>query len=87
MTYIVTWSIAALAQLARVAAESGDPVGVDRQAVWVDSILRRYPFDMGESRNANERLWYSDVLGVYYRVDDLALTVRVMSVGPARRRH
>ncbi|MDB5312067.1 MAG: hypothetical protein JWO38_6269 [Gemmataceae bacterium] len=85
MTYAVTWSIAALGQLNQIATAHADPPSVDRAAVWVDSILRRYPFDMGESRSGNERLWYSDVLGVYYHVDDRALSVRIMSVGPARR--
>jgi plasmid stabilization system protein ParE len=86
MTFIVTWSPGALAELARVAAAVGDPKAVDQATVWIDSILRRVPLDMGESRAGKDRLWYSDLLGVYYRVDDEKMTVRVMAVGPSRRR-
>jgi hypothetical protein len=59
---------------------------VDKAAGWIDYTLRRVPNDMGESREAGERVWYSDLLGVYYRVDDAAGTVRIQSVGLARRR-
>jgi hypothetical protein len=51
----------------------------------MDSILRRYPFSMGESRIGSDRLWYADIIGVWYRVDDNAMTVRILTVGPARR--
>ena len=85
MTYTVTWSIAALTQLARIASTHSDPTAVDREAVWMDSILRRYPFAMGESRSGSFRLWYADILGMWYSVDDDAMTVRIVSVGPARR--
>jgi hypothetical protein len=40
---------------------------------------------MGESRAGEARLWYWDVLGVYYTVDYAALAVTVLLVGPARR--
>ena len=45
-----------------------------------------FPLDMGESRAGKDRLWYSDLLGVYFRVADEKMTVRIMAVGPARRR-
>ncbi len=86
MTFLVTWAVAALAQLAAVAAARGDPRAVDEAARWVDYTLRRVPFDVGESRqSANVRVWYGDVLGVHYVVDPDTLTVRVMAVAPARR--
>lgn len=53
--------------------------------MWIDSILRRYPLAMGESRFAADRPWYADSLGVWYRVDEVAVTVTILSVGPARR--
>jgi hypothetical protein len=49
-------------------------------------MLRRYPRDLGESRDPGERLWYEDVPGVYYRIDEDALRVEVLFCGPARRR-
>lgn len=85
MTYIVTWAVPTALELARVATALDDPTSADREAVWMDSILRRYPNAMGESREGNERVWYADVLGIWYRVDDQAMRVTVLSVGPARR--
>lgn len=85
MTYSATRAVAALAELAAIAGVRGDPKAVDQAAQWVDYTLRRIPLDVGESRNPGERLWYGDVLGVYYLVDDRAMTVRVQSVAPARR--
>ena len=85
MTYTVTWSAVAIARLAQIAAAHADPAAVDREAVWMDSILRRYPLAMGESRFGSDRLWYADILGVWYRVDDDAMTVTILTVGPARR--
>ena len=64
MTYVVTWSPAALAMLGRISAGHPDPAAVDREALWMDSILRRYPRDMGEARPRSHRLWYADHIGV-----------------------
>ena len=85
MTYIVTWAAVAIIELGRIAATLANPAEADREAVWMDSILRRYPFAMGESRSGADRLWYADVLGVWYRVDDDAMTVSILSIGAARR--
>ena len=86
MTFAVSWSVAALSQLPRIAAAYGDPAAVDQALVWTDYTLRRIPFEVGESRaRPAERVWHGDVLGVAYVVDDRAMTVRVVSVGPARR--
>ena len=86
MTYTVTWSAGATADLVRFGPELGTPPAADREAVWMDTILRRYPNNMGESRWGNHRIWYADVIGVWYVVDDDALTVRILSAGPAGRR-
>jgi hypothetical protein len=41
---------------------------------------------MGESRASERfRVWYSDVLGLYFHVDRDAATVRVIDVGLAKR--
>lgn len=86
MTYLVTWTTAALAQLAAIVAALQDARRVDEAVRWADYTLRRLPYDVGESRQSvNVRLWYGDVLGVYYHVNPDALTVRVVSVAPARR--
>ena len=41
---------------------------------------------MGESRWGAHRVWYGDTIGIWYTVDDATMTVRVLAVGPARRR-
>lgn len=41
---------------------------------------------MGESREAGFRIWYEDVLGVYFRIDETQLRVEVLYAGPSRRR-
>jgi hypothetical protein len=86
MTYTVIWKLSAVLQLNQVSAQAADPDAVRAAAARVDFALRRYPRDMGESRIPGCRLWYEDVLGVYYRIDEDALRVDVLFAGPARRR-
>ena len=85
MTYIVTWNIVASQQLAVLTASAVAPASVQQAATWVDYTLRRIPLNVGESRVREYRLWYGDVLGVYYHVDEDNYRVRVVSIGPARR--
>lgn len=85
MTYAVVWNMAAIRQLNMVVAAAAVPVLVQEAARAVDYNLRRMPTDLGESREPGVRLWYGDVLGVYFLVDDAALRVTVVAVGPARR--
>jgi hypothetical protein len=63
-----------------------DPARVRAAQDRIDWSLRRTPRDMGESRSPGYRVWYEDVLGVYYRIDEAALRVEVLFAGPARRR-
>ena len=86
MTYSVVWSVFALQELTRVEQAAADPAAVRAAASRIDFALRRTPGDMGESRRPGFRLWYEDVLGVYYRIDEDALRVEVLFAGPARRR-
>jgi hypothetical protein len=86
MTYTVVWFGAASIGIAQTAAGLTDPAAAEREAVWMDTILRRYPNSMGESRWGGHRIWYGDVIGIWYVVDDVAMTVRVLAAGPARRR-
>ncbi|MFO0852094.1 MAG: hypothetical protein U0871_26550 [Gemmataceae bacterium] len=93
MTWVVTWAAATSAEIVRIAALRGDPAAVDQAVQRMDWVLRRYPTDMGESRvpalravGPDLRVWFGDVLGVLYQVDDVAMRVEVLAVGPARRR-
>ena len=86
MMFAVVWSVEALRQLAQIEGQADDPGRIRQAAEWVDYALRRMPHDLGESREKPERLWYGDVLGVFFAVDDDARRVRVKSVAPSRRR-
>jgi hypothetical protein len=85
MTYSVVWSIFALLEVARVEQTAADPAAVREAAARIEFALRRYPRDMGESRSRGFRVWYEDVLGVFYRIDENLLRVEILFAGPARR--
>jgi hypothetical protein len=85
MTYIVTWTLVATQQLSTLIANAADPDSVRQAGAWVDYTLRRIPLNVGESRSRDYRLWYGDVLGIFYKVDEDNNRVRVISIGPARR--
>ena len=86
MTYAVVWRLTASQEVSRVESAAADRDRVRQAAARIDFMLRRYPRDMGESRVPGCRLWYEDVLGVYYRIDEAAMRVEVLYAGPARRR-
>lgn len=71
MTYSVVWAMAALRAATAVEQAAADPTRVRVAQDRIDFLLRRYPRDMGESREPGFRIWYEDVLGVYYRIDDV----------------
>lgn len=86
MTFTVIWRLSAIRQLDAVIATADDSAVVRAAAARVDFLLRRTPRDLGESRGPGFRLWYEDVLGVFYRTDEDAMRVEVLFAGPARRR-
>jgi len=86
MTYSVVWSIFALQEITRVEHSVANPTAVRDAASRIEFALRRYPGDMGESRSPGFRIWYEDVLGVFYRIDEDRLRVEILFAGPARRR-
>lgn len=85
MTFAVVWTWAALQQVTRYEQTTTDPARVRAAQDRIDFVLRRYPQDMGESRDPGFRVWYEDVLAVFHRVDEPALRVEVLFAGPARR--
>ena len=85
MTYTVIWRLTAIQQLGRIAVAADDPATVQRGAAFMDHLLRRMPRDLGESRSPGFRLWYDDTLGVFYHIDEDAMRVEVLLVGPTRR--
>jgi hypothetical protein len=85
MTYTVIWRLSAVQQLADAVANADDPASVREAAARLDYFLRRLAPDLGESRAPGFRLWYTDHLGVFYRIDEDAMLVEVLFAGPARR--
>jgi hypothetical protein len=85
MTFAVVWSVIALQEVTRLEQAADDPAAVREAQDRIDFALRRYPREMGESRSPGFRLWYEDVLGVYYRIDETALSVEILFAGPTRR--
>jgi hypothetical protein len=85
MTYLVYWSVAAVQEIGRVEQAAADPAAVRAAAAEVDVTLRRKPLEVGESRTPGHRVWYGDLIGVYYRVEEQTGRVEVLTAGPARR--
>lgn len=86
MTFTVIWRFSASQELDAAIAASDDPAAARAAAARVDYLLRRMARDLGESREKGFRLWYEDVLGVFYRIDEDAMRVEVLFAGPSRRR-
>jgi len=86
MSFSVYWSVLALLEADRVAKLGFDPPRVRAACARIDHALRRMARDLGESRDPGYRLWYEDVLGVYYRIDEDAMRVDILYCGPSRRR-
>ena len=85
MTFSVVWSVFALQDLTRIEQSADDPGRVRAAVTRMEFALRRMGRDLGESRDPGFRLWYEDVLGVFYRIDETAMRIEILYVGPARR--
>lgn len=85
MRFSVVWSANAERDFAATLAHADDPALIREAAARVDYMLRRRARDLGESRAEGFRLWYEDVLGVFYHIDEDALRVEVLFAGPSRR--
>ena len=71
--------------MTRLEQVADDPAAVRAAQDRIDYMLRRWARDLGESRDPGFRLWYGDMLGVFYRIDEEAMRVEVLFAGPARR--
>ncbi len=85
MRFSVVWSLAALQAVTGIEQTADDPAIIRAAQDRIDYWLRRLARDLGESRAPGFRLWYEDVLGVFYRIDEDAMRVEVLFAGPARR--
>ena len=80
MKYSVAWNPAAEAQLAEIWMAATDKQAVADAANQIESLLRRAPLDVGESRTGNERILAVSPLCVRYDVWPDDLRVKVHSV-------
>jgi|GEM_PF-1818104 len=85
MIFTVVWSLRALQEVTRLEQAVDNPAIVRAAQDRIDFLLRRMARDLGESRAEGFRLWYEDVLGVFYHIDEDAMRVEVLFAGPSRR--
>lgn len=85
MTLTVVWTVEANRDFARMLAAAADPALIQAAAAETDRLLRRMARDLGESRAPGYRVWYGDVIGVFYRIREDLERVEVLFAGPARR--
>ena len=88
MIYVVQWSRRALGAVTELwlASSSADRTLITRAVATIDERLGNDPKRLGESRDANERIWFVPPLIVIFEVDDVDRLVRVLNVRPLRRR-
>jgi hypothetical protein len=85
MKYTVLWQAKAEQSLANIWLHADERDAVTRAAAGIDSDLEVHPFDVGESRSANERIIFSGPLGLAYSIWPDDLMVRVLRVWRIRR--
>lgn len=84
MTFSVYCSVFAHQEVTHL-EQAADPARIREAVGRIEWALRRTSRDMGESRDPGFRLWYEDVLGVFYEIDEDTLRVDILYVGLARR--
>ena len=82
MSFHVVWKTAARDELAEAWLASPSPI---RKAITVachslENQLRSNPFEVGESRDGNERIAFERPLVVLFDIDELRRLVRVLNV-------
>jgi hypothetical protein len=84
----VEWLQSALDELAAiwVRADSALRQAITAAAHSIEQELRRSPHQLGESREGEERVFFTYPLGVQFDIDDAQGTVRVLHVWDIRRR-
>ncbi len=80
MKYTVTWTRAALEELARIWNLAADRGAVAAASNEIDRLLAASPGSVGESRGGHARVMFARPLGVDYEVLDEDRTVRVLTV-------
>jgi hypothetical protein len=77
----VLWKKEAELELARVWLDARDRMSVTRAAATIESLLRRDPLNVGESRSGKDRIVFVRPLAVSYRVRARSRQVLVLAAG------
>jgi hypothetical protein len=80
MSYTVSWTAHAEAELARIWNEAGDRMRITNAARQIDIQLRRDPTSAGESRELGTRIFFVSPLAVTFHVSTEDRLVRVVDV-------
>jgi plasmid stabilization system protein ParE len=85
MKFFVIWARAAQDERARVWNNAVDRAAVTAAANRIDSLLRRNPSSMGESRGGTTRVLFVTPPAVTFRVSEPDLQVYVLDVWRTRQ--
>jgi plasmid stabilization system protein ParE len=80
VTYEVTWSPLAEAQLAELWLSTSDRSRVTRAAAAIDAQLARDPHNVGESRAGETRIAFEAPIAVLFHLDDERQEVVILRI-------
>ena len=80
MNFTVTWTRAALDELATIWSQSDDRAAVAAGSNEIDRLLAAFPYSQGELRHANVRVMFAGPLGADYEVLAEYRRVQVLTI-------
>jgi plasmid stabilization system protein ParE len=80
MTFTVVWVMYAQNELARIWNNAPDRAAVAAAANRIDSLLRRNPIALGESRGGTTRVFFEPPLAITFRISEPDRMVYVLDV-------
>lgn len=87
MKYTVTWTEAALDELATIWSQADDRVAVTAASNEIDRLLGASPYTQGESRRGNVRVMFEGSLGADFAVFVNDRIVQVLTVWRVKGSH
>jgi hypothetical protein len=80
MKWTVIWRPASESGLTDLWVSAADKAAITAAANRIDVLLRRSPFDVGESRDDDDRVYFDAPLGILFTIDELDRKVFVERV-------
>ena len=80
MKYTVVWKPAAERQLARLWTGAPDAAAIAAAADKIDALLKRNPWNQGESRSATRRVTIERPLVTFFEISEADKLVEVLHV-------